>query len=161
MTYLPYGEFLRSLPRKRMAAGALIRDEQGRILLVKPVYKGGWSLPGGVVEADESPKTACIREIREELGLDQAIGRMLVVDYTPSYGEKTESLMFIYDGGVVEGADLASIHLQAEEIEDYGLFAAKELPKAMSRSLRRRILAAWEQLGEGGGIYLEDQEKVE
>lgn len=160
MNYLPYGEFLRSLPRKRMAAGALIRDEQRRILLVKPVYKGGWSLPGGVVEADESPKMACIREIREELGLDQPIGRMLVVDYNTPYGEKTESLMFIYDGGVVDDAALAAIHLQAEELEDYSLFAVDELPKVMSRSLRRRILMAWDQLGEGGGVYLENQEKV-
>jgi 8-oxo-dGTP pyrophosphatase MutT (NUDIX family) len=160
MNYLPYGEFLKTLPRKRMAAGALIRDVQGRILLVKPVYKGGWSLPGGVVEADESPKLACIREIREELGLDQSIGRMLVVDYNTPYGEKTESLMFIYDGGVVDEAALEGIHLQAEELEDYGLFAADELPKVMSRSLRRRILMAWDQLGGAGGVYLEDQEKV-
>jgi ADP-ribose pyrophosphatase YjhB (NUDIX family) len=150
MKYLPYGEFLRSLPRKRMAAGALIRDEQGRILLVKPVYKGGWSVPGGVVEVDESPKLACIREIREELGLDLPIGRMLVVDYNTPHGEKTESLMFIYDGGVVDEAALETIHLQAEELEDYGLFAADALPKVM----------AWDQLAEAGGIYLEDQEKV-
>lgn len=160
MQYLPYGEFLRSLPRKRMAAGALIRDERGRILLVKPVYKGGWSLPGGVVEADESPKTACIREIREELGLDQPIGRMLVADYNTPRGEKTESLMFIYDGGVVGEETLAAIRLQAEELEGFGLFSRAELPEVMSRSLRRRILAAWDQLGEAGGIYLEDQEKV-
>jgi ADP-ribose pyrophosphatase YjhB (NUDIX family) len=143
-----------------MAAGALIRDVQGRILLVKPVYKGGWSLPGGVVEADESPKLACIREIREELGLDQPIGRMLVVDYNTPYGEKTESLMFIYDGGLVDEAALATIHLQAEELEDYDLFAADKLPKVMSRSLRRRILMAWDQLSGDGGVYLEDQEKV-
>ncbi len=160
MKYLPYGEFLRSLPRKRMAAGALIFDEQNRLLLVKPVYKGGWSLPGGVVEADESPKAACIREIREELGLDQFIGRMLVVDYTPPNGEKTESLMFIYDGGVLSQEALNGIRLQAEELEEFGLFERGSLPKVMSRSLRRQILAAWDQRGKAGGAELEDQERV-
>jgi ADP-ribose pyrophosphatase YjhB (NUDIX family) len=160
MKYLPYGEFLRSLPRKRMAAGALILDEEGRILLVRPVYKGGWSLPGGVVEADESPKTACIREIQEELGLDLPIGRLLVVDYNSPNGEKTESLMFIYDGGVVGREALAEICLQAEELESYDLFARENLPKVMSRSLRRRILKAWDQLDQGGDVYLENQESV-
>jgi len=158
MKYLPYGEFLRSLPRKRMAAGALIRNGQGRILLVKPVYKGGWSLPGGVVEADESPKTACTREIREELGLAQPIGRMLVVDYNAPHGEKTESLMFIFDGGVLSDDEIQMIKLQPEELEAFDFFTPDELPQLMSRSLRRRIIAAWGQETGENGIYLENQE---
>ena len=158
MKYLPYGEFLRSLPRKRMAAGALIRDKEGKILLVKPVYKGGWSIPGGVVEADESPKNACIREIREELGLALAVDRLLVVDYNSPHGEKTESLMFIFDGGVLSEVDLAGINLQAEELEAFAFFAPEELPGLMSRSLRRRLLAALQQESSEGGVYLEDQE---
>lgn len=36
-----------SLPRKRMAAGALFVDGLGRVLLVDPVYRGTWDLPGG------------------------------------------------------------------------------------------------------------------
>jgi ADP-ribose pyrophosphatase YjhB (NUDIX family) len=158
MKYLPYGEFLRSLPRKRMAAGALIRNEQGKILLVKPVYKGGWSIPGGVVEADEAPKTACIREIREELGLDLVINRLLVVDYNSPHGEKTESLMFIFDGGYINEADTAGINLQAEELEAFDFFTPDALPGLMSRSLRRRILAALQQENAQGGVYLEYQE---
>ncbi len=31
----------------RVTAGALIRDAEGRILLVKPTYKDGWNIPGG------------------------------------------------------------------------------------------------------------------
>lgn len=158
MKYLPYGEFLRSLPRKRMAAGALIYDSRGRILLVKPVYKGGWSIPGGVVEADESPKRACIREIQEELGLAQPIGRMLVVDYNTPHGQKTESLMFIFDGGYIGEGEIAGITLQAEELETFDFFTSDSLPGLMSRSLRRRILAALQQENAQGGIYLEDQE---
>jgi 8-oxo-dGTP diphosphatase len=47
-------------PRKRVSADALIRDLQGRILLVDPGYKPGWDLPGGMAEANESP-AACIQ----------------------------------------------------------------------------------------------------
>ena len=32
-----------------MAAGALFRDEDGRVLLVDPTYKPTWDLPGGAV----------------------------------------------------------------------------------------------------------------
>lgn len=43
------------LSRKRMAAGVLLRDVQGRVLLVEPPSKPNWKIPGGAVEADESP----------------------------------------------------------------------------------------------------------
>jgi hypothetical protein len=44
---LEIGEAVKALARKRMAAGALFRDEDGRVLLVNPTYKPTWDLPGG------------------------------------------------------------------------------------------------------------------
>ena len=38
--------FIATLPTRRLAAGALIRNERGEMLLVKPNYKDGWILPG-------------------------------------------------------------------------------------------------------------------
>jgi hypothetical protein len=60
---LPPDQYVASLARKRMAATAFFRDDQGRVLLVNPVYKGTWDLPGGAVEAEESPHAACRREV--------------------------------------------------------------------------------------------------
>src|SRR5690606_12767250 len=60
--------YQRTLPRKRVSAGCLLFDEAGRLLIVNPTYKDGWEIPGGAVEANESPLDGCIREIREELG---------------------------------------------------------------------------------------------
>ena len=62
--------FYARLPAKRVAAGALCQDAAGRVLLVEPTYKDVWELPGGMVEADESPLAACRRELREELGIE-------------------------------------------------------------------------------------------
>jgi ADP-ribose pyrophosphatase YjhB (NUDIX family) len=62
---LPPDQYVASLARKRMAATAFFRDEQGRVLLVNPVYKETWDLPGGAVEAEESPHAACRREVAE------------------------------------------------------------------------------------------------
>ena len=76
-----------------MAAGALFTDEAGRVLLVDPVYRDTWDLPGGAVEAEESPHAACRREVAEELGLDRPVGRVLAVDWVPSQPERPEGLV--------------------------------------------------------------------
>jgi 8-oxo-dGTP diphosphatase len=96
-TYLAEGNAKQA--RKRVGADVLIRDEQGRILLVNPRYKPDWDLPGGMAEANESPVAAARRELKEELGLELEIGRLLVVAWVPPHGPWDDSLMFIFDGG--------------------------------------------------------------
>jgi 8-oxo-dGTP diphosphatase len=89
---LPPDQYVASLARKRMAVTAFFRDRRGRVLLVNPVYKQTWDLPGGAVEAEESPHAACRREVVEELGLDRPPGRVLAVDWVPSRPERPEGL---------------------------------------------------------------------
>jgi 8-oxo-dGTP pyrophosphatase MutT (NUDIX family) len=72
--FLPPDRYVASLARKRMAATAFFRDEAERVLVVDPVYKPLWDLPGGAAEAYESPHAACRREIAEEPGLDRTSG---------------------------------------------------------------------------------------
>ncbi|WP_262379938.1 NUDIX domain-containing protein [Nonomuraea sp. PA05] len=72
--------------RKRVGTDALIRDEHGRVLLVDPVYKPDWDLPGGMAENNEPPAAAARREVKEELGLDLEIRSALVVDWVPPHG---------------------------------------------------------------------------
>ena len=70
------------LPGIPASAGALIFDRAGRLLILKPTYKSGWTIPGGVMEADgESPWEACRREVREETGIEVARGRLAAVDF--------------------------------------------------------------------------------
>ena len=103
--------FFEGLPKKRMGAGALLFDANGRVLVLKPGYKSHWEIPGGIVEADESPREAARREIREEIGLDIAEDRLELVglDYMAAGGEKTESLMFVFSAGVLSEEEIASI----------------------------------------------------
>lgn len=60
-------------PTMIVAAAALV-DGKGRVLLQqRPVGRemaGLWEFPGGKVEAGETPETALIRELREELGIE-------------------------------------------------------------------------------------------
>src|SRR3954454_11941199 len=76
-------DFTATLPRKRMGAGVLLSDDRGRVLLVEPTYKDYWEIPGGAVEADESPYDAVVRELKEELALPVQPGRSLVTDWVP------------------------------------------------------------------------------
>ncbi|SEO93588.1 NUDIX domain-containing protein [Actinacidiphila rubida] len=53
-----------------LGAAAIITDQIGRVLLVRPTYREDdrWLLPGGALEAGEHPMDACRREVAEELG---------------------------------------------------------------------------------------------
>jgi 8-oxo-dGTP diphosphatase len=63
---------IQNKPMLLVVAVALI-DADGRVLLAqRPVGKamaGLWEFPGGKVHADETPETALIRELHEELGI--------------------------------------------------------------------------------------------
>ena len=155
---LPMKEYYASLPTKRMGAGCLFFNAAGQILLVKPNYKEGWEIPGGVVEADESPRLSAQRETFEEIGLQREIGRLLVVDYSDRVVDKSESLMFIFDGGVLSEREIDSIVLQAEELDEFIFVGAADLPAPMNSTLARRVRAAWQQLQTPSDPYMENQE---
>jgi ADP-ribose pyrophosphatase YjhB (NUDIX family) len=149
--------YYESLPKKRMGAGCLFWDARERVLLVKPTYKPTWEIPGGIVEFNESPKQCCQREVQEELGLARQIGALLVVDYSHQQKSKTESLMFIFDGGELTEKEINAIQLNTTELSEFGFFAQDALPAELTASLKARVLAAWQQKTTTGDVYLENQ----
>ena len=153
---LPLDQYIASLARKRMAATAFLRDEQGRVLLVNPSYKELWDLPGGAVEADESPHAACRREVAEELGLDRPPGPILAVDWVAARPERPEGLLVVYDGGVLPEAEIGRIVLGEGELTEFAFVAPDEVATHVTPLLARRVASCLEALAAGTVAALEN-----
>jgi 8-oxo-dGTP diphosphatase len=142
--------------RKRVGADVLIRDQAGRLLLVDPKYKPDWDLPGGMAEANEPPHQAARRELREELGLDLNLRGLLCVDWVSPHGPWDDSLMFIFDGGVLSAAQCATLRLPGDELAEFRFCGADEAAARLRPYVWRRVRAALEAVHHGAPRYLQD-----
>ena len=113
-----------------LTAAARVRDDDGRIALVKNGWSDGWILPGGGVESGETTTEAARREVREETGLDATIEAPLVV-LKQSYvatedGEEWFTAKYVvYDaraGGEIP--DASRLGVTEDEISAAGWFEA-------------------------------------
>jgi ADP-ribose pyrophosphatase YjhB (NUDIX family) len=146
------------LPRIPASAGALIFDSLGRLLILKPNYKKGWTIPGGQIDANgESPWDACKRETKEECGVDVARGRLVCVDFLRPKPNRPGGVRFLFDCGTFTDEELSSIQLDAQEIDAHQFAELGEATGLLSGPLRRRVSAAF---GATRTVYLEDGQPV-
>jgi 8-oxo-dGTP pyrophosphatase MutT (NUDIX family) len=132
-----------SLPAIPVSAGALIWDRAGRLLILKPTYKSGWTIPGGVMEADgETPWEACRREVAEECGRQAGSGRRACMDFRRPRPGNPGGIRYLFDCGAFSDADLAGIVLQPEEISEYRLAELSTALTLLRKPIRRRVRAA-------------------
>lgn len=147
---MPISPYLRSL-RERVghdllllpAVSAVIRDDDGRILLARSQGDDQWALIGGGVEPGEEPKSAIVREIREELGVDASVGGIigayggerLVITY-PN-GDRCAYVTTAYECRLASDA----LTLEHDELRDAKWFAPADLPRLDTQPYVARILA--------------------
>lgn len=129
-----YIQNLRALVGQRpvilVAAGVLILNEAGHLLLQHRTDDGLWGIPGGMVELGESTEEAARREIVEETGLrvgelrlfDVFSGREMFHRY-PN-GDEAAIISIVYLAREVEGELMAC----AEEGLALRYFSPAELP---------------------------------
>jgi 8-oxo-dGTP diphosphatase len=131
------------IPALPASAGALIYDRSGRLLILNPTYKSGWTIPGGVMEADgESPWQACQREVREECGLEVTTGRLACVDFRRPKTGNPGGIRFLFDCGALSDGALAAVTLQAQEVSEYRLVPLPGALRLLRKPIRRRVRAA-------------------
>ena len=146
------------LPAIPVSAGALVFDGAGRLLILKPTYKSGWTIPGGVMEADgETPWEACRREVREECGIEVRRGRLACMDFRRPKPGRAGGIRFLFDCGQVDDEALAGIVVQPEEVSEYRLAAVSDALELLRGPIRRRVRAA---IDRKRLVYLEDGRPV-
>lgn len=67
-----------NFPTHIVTVGGLVKNHEGKILMVKDPVRG-WELPGGQVEVGETLTDAFKREIKEETGIDIEVGNLISV----------------------------------------------------------------------------------
>lgn len=127
-------------PSHALAAGVLVWDECGRLLMVQTHNRSGLILPGGLVEADESPAVAAHREVLEEVGLDVSIGRLLAVQHLVADGGNPSSVQFVFDSQPV--AEASALTLQVDEIACAHWLEPDEAVAMHGARGRARLMAA-------------------
>ncbi|MFE0055402.1 NUDIX domain-containing protein [Streptomyces sp. NPDC059003] len=143
------------------AVDALIRDEDGRLLIVDPVYKPGWDLPGGLL-GDEGPVDGLLRELREELGpLPAHVGRLLALDTVPQDVYGRTLMASIYAVHLDRPVPCEEFRLQAKEVRAAQYLSVAEALPRLPELLRRRVQAALDAEGGAGTAHLRDGRPVE
>ena len=144
---MPMSTYLREL-RQRVGSSlllmpgvaAVIRNEEGRVLLQKRSDNGEWSLPAGSVEPGEAPAEALVREVWEETGLHVLPRTLLGVfggaDFRARYpnGDQVEYRVLLFEcerlSGQLQPMDDESLELRyfsPDSMPDLGLAYPREV----------------------------------
>ena len=153
-TPLEAAQWFATLPKMALSANAVLRDPQGRVALVRNTYRAGWSLPGGVVDDNEAPTEACVREVAEELGFTvERLGPLLAIQWAQRLdGSPLQFLSLTFDAGVCP--DPAALRAQPDEIAEIGFFDFDDLPPETRPFITRRLAAI--RKAPGTVVYLEE-----
>lgn len=144
-----------TLPRTRVIAQGLIRDDQGRVLLCELTYKADWDLPGGVVDPHESPRHALEREVSEELGLALRAGPLLAVNWLPPYRQWDDAVLFVFDLGTVPDL-IERARLEASELAAVHWVTAQDVGSHLAPYAARHLTTILGADASAGPLFLED-----
>jgi 8-oxo-dGTP diphosphatase len=131
-----------------VGVGAVIVDDEGRLFLARrgsavKNERGLWEFPGGAVELGETLAKALRREMREEYGIEIAVGELLdVADHIlPDEGQHWVSPAFICT--IVSGEPSIQESTKCTEI---GWFALEEVPDDLTQITRVNLAHYRERL---------------
>lgn len=138
-----YVSYIRSLvghqPIILTYAGGVLMNDKGGVLLQKRTDFQKWGLPGGTIEYDETASQACVREFKEETGLDVRIESLLGIDSNEeqSYpnGDVAKSICICFQVALLNEEIL--LEIENEETLELSYFSLNQLPEIFSPQHQR------------------------
>ncbi|MFG2845357.1 NUDIX domain-containing protein [Kitasatospora sp. NPDC048296] len=132
---------------QKLAAGTVVRDQQGRVLMLRrkqdDVLPGLWDYPAGGLNDDEDPRDGAIRELAEETGIHCAdIEYARALDFVNTRDRLTRQFVF-----TCTVPDDTAVSLT--EHDAFGWFRPGELPPTSDGYcevigwLTHRLAAGW------------------
>ncbi|MEM9203519.1 MAG: NUDIX hydrolase [Actinomycetota bacterium] len=134
----------RVAPAWTAGAVAIVERDDGRWLMVKPVYRKGWSLPGGIIDRGESPAEAVVREFMEELGL------RIQVEEEPwvVFDSTMRRIETVFRAELLDDIDVDAVTVKTYELEGVGWFPPDDPPVIEQEALD--VVAVIRKSGMGG-----------
>ncbi len=148
-------EYAKMLPKKQVGTAVLFFNTNRELLVIKPDYKDGWLVPGGSTDDNEFPLHCAIRETKEEIGLDIPELQLVGVYYSPKKGFFSDSLKFIFFGGILTDNQISKIQLQTNELEKFTFMVPEKAISLFSQSLQNSIPASLEAIKNKTTVYID------
>lgn len=106
-----------------VAQKALI-EREGKVLFIKNKNDDRWDFPGGRLNINEFPETGLTRELKEEIGCDVTVGKVI---YTNQYfhGAAQKPCLFINYAVQLKGG--AKITLAEDELSKYAWLLPEQI----------------------------------
>ena len=116
--------WMRAQPKRMASAAMLLENDAGELLIVKAYYKNYWTLPGGIVDRNETPKQGAIRETREEVGITLNPETVSFVAIANRASSEAQTYQFVFKAPLPQGV---SIVLQKSEIDEYAFVSRSQV----------------------------------
>jgi mutator protein MutT len=124
-------------PHFAVTAGAIIRNGEGRVLLLKHRFRPspGWGIPGGFIERGEQPEQALRRELREEIELEVEDVKL----FTTRAFKELRQIEIVFTARALN--DTARLSF---EIQKAAWFSLDELPSELPKDQAQLIKRAFD-----------------
>ena len=132
-----------------MAGAVALIEWDGRWLMVDPVYREGWTLPGGLIDRGETPAAAIKRELVEELGIDVDVDGFepwILMD------SAMRRIDVVFRATIVGDVDPSSITIRTPELVVVGWFPPDDLPQTDREA--GDVISLIKQVRAGGSYVL-------
>jgi 2,3-bisphosphoglycerate-dependent phosphoglycerate mutase len=121
-------QWLESLDARPSGAAVLLEDVEGRALIVKANYKTYWALPGGMVDTEESPLVAALREVKDEVGIVINPSDVSLMGVAQRMGDGFITYQFIFTASIKE-LQVKAISPHDPEIGEWRFISKQEVLK--------------------------------